>query len=241
MCSPIRLGQHTRRMFRERMDRGELQGCVLPVAAIEQHLEHLAMEHDWRSVTEVALAVAERLAPRVVVAEAVMVGISEHHMRHVGTLTLRPGTFLSVLNDLIRSLVSAGFRHILVLNGHGGNVSPCRSVWDQFVREFQVNLQFMSYWDVLTLGDAAQLLRSGQQLPEDLPGHAQEFETSLALARFPENVNYEALSDQRDKSPQEASAEQGSEFFERIVVRVTQHLQEMMAGERCVPVPPFHP
>ena len=38
------------------------------LAAIEQHLEHLQMEHDWRSVDCVAQAVASRLRPHVIVA-----------------------------------------------------------------------------------------------------------------------------------------------------------------------------
>src|SRR5918911_3506557 len=97
----IHLGKHTRREFRQRMQSGELKACIIPVAAVEQHLEHLAMEHDWRSVCHVAMAVAERLRPHVLVAEGLMAGISEHHMRHPGTLSLRPGTFLAVLSDLI--------------------------------------------------------------------------------------------------------------------------------------------
>jgi hypothetical protein len=36
----------------------------------------------------------------------------------------------------------------------------------------QVNLHFLSYWDVLTEADAKDLLKSGHQLPNDLPGHA---------------------------------------------------------------------
>jgi creatinine amidohydrolase/Fe(II)-dependent formamide hydrolase-like protein len=59
-----------------------LKACIIPVAAIEQHLEHLAMEHDWRSVCHIATLVAERLRPQVLVAEGLMAGISEHHMRH---------------------------------------------------------------------------------------------------------------------------------------------------------------
>ena len=46
----ILLHKHSRREFRERMQAGELKACIIPVAATEQHLEHLAMEHDWRSV-----------------------------------------------------------------------------------------------------------------------------------------------------------------------------------------------
>src|SRR5205809_6681384 len=149
--------KHTRREFRERMQSGEVKACIIPVAAIEQHLEHLAMEHDWRSVCHVAVAVAERLRPRVLVVEGLMPGISEHHMRHPGTLSLKPGTFLAVLSDLIDSVVRAGFKNVLVLNGHGGNVAACRATWDQFLRLYQVNLQFLSYWEVLTEADAKEL------------------------------------------------------------------------------------
>lgn len=235
----VRLGKQTRREFRERMESGDLQACIIPVAAVEQHLEHLAMEHDWRSVTHVAHAVAERLQPRVVVAEGLMAGISEHHMKHRGSLTLRPGTFLAVVNDLVRSMCLAGFSNILVLNGHGGNVAACEAVWDQLLREFQVNLHFLPYWDVLTREDAEELLDSGSRLPEDLPGHAQEFETSMGLAAFPSNVRTDMWTDQEDQKPSTATAGKGAAFIERIVDRLADYMEEMMAGTRVAEVPPF--
>jgi creatinine amidohydrolase len=237
----VLLRKHTRREFRNRMQSGELQACIIPIAAIEQHLEHLAMEHDWRSVLHMAVQVAERLRPKVLVVEALMAGISEHHMRHPGTLTLRPGTFLAVVSDLVESMVRAGFKHILVLNGHGGNVSACRGSWDQVQRLYQVNVQFLTYWDVLTEQDAKELLQGGHQLPKDLPGHAQEFETAIALAAFPENVRLEARADQSDPKPALATAEAGRVFVDRVVDRLTLHIQEMITGRRVAPVPAFHP
>ncbi len=233
--------KHTRREFRERMQSGELKACIIPVAAIEQHLEHLAMEHDWRSVNHVAVAVAERLRPNVLVAEGLMAGISEHHMRHAGSLSLRPGTFLAVVADLMESVVRAGFKHVLVLNGHGGNTAPVNGVWDQMLRLSQVNLHFLSYWDVLTVADAKELLRSGHELPSDLPGHAQEFETAFALAAFPENVRTKMWQDQADQKPSLATAPQGEEFIKRIVERVTAYVQEMIDGRRVAIIPPYFP
>ena len=240
MNKPYLVGKLTRREFRERMESGELKGCIIPIAAIEQHLEHLAMEHDWRSVNVVAEAVARELQPHVLVAQSIMAGVSEHHMRHPGTITLRPGTFLAVLNDVIRSMIAAGFSNIVVLNGHGGNILPCGSNWDQYVREFQVNLHFLSYWDVLNAEDA-QLLKAGQRLPDDLPGHAQEFETAIALARFPENVREQAMADQKDQTPRSATAEVGEAMLSRIVERVTHFCREVFDGERQQSIPPFHP
>jgi creatinine amidohydrolase len=233
----VLLRKITRREFRERMASGDLRACILPVGSIEQHLEHLAMEHDWRSVTLVAAKVARRLCPQVLVAEGVMAGVSEHHMEHGGTLTLRPGTFLAVLNDLIRSAVVAGFENVLVLNGHGGNIAPVGGTWDQFLREFQVNLHFLSYWDVLAKADAEALLECGSRLPHDLPGHAQEFETSIALAEFAENVR--TGTDRPDATVAAATAEKGRELLSRIVDRVGSYLEEMIDGRRRAEIPPF--
>lgn len=231
----------TRRDFRERMQAGQLKACIIPVAAIEQHLEHLAMEHDWRSVCHVAMAVAGRLRPHVLVAEGLMAGISEHHMRHPGTLSLRPGTFLAVLSDLIDSEIRAGFKHVLVLNGHGGNTAPCQGIWEQLLRLHQVNLHFLSYWDVLTAADAQELLKSGHRLPQDLPGHAQEFETAFALAAFPENVRTSLWTYQPDPTPSLATAHSGQVLIDRIVERVADFLAGMIDGSRTSAIPPYFP
>ncbi|MDP6445456.1 MAG: creatininase family protein [Pirellulaceae bacterium] len=237
----VLLRKHTRREFRERMQAGELKACIIPIAAIEQHLEHMAMEHDWRSARHVAEKVAEKLRPNVLVAEGIMAGISEHHMTHIGTLTLSPGTFLNVVSDLIGSMVRAGFQNIVVLNGHGGNVVPCEAVWDQFLRLHQVNLHFLPYWNTLTEQDGKDLMDSGHKMPYILPGHAQEFETSFALAAFPENVRTEMWQDQVDQTPSLATAAKGEAFIERIVDRVSVYLQEMIDGKRVTEVPPYHP
>lgn len=237
-AAKLELGKLTRREFRERMQSGELKACLLPIGATEQHLEHLAMEHDWRSTTLIARRVAERFTPNVLTASACAVGISEHHMSHPGTLTLRPGTFLAVLADLIQSLVRAGFKNIIVLNGHGGNIDPVTAVWDQFLREFRVNLQFLSYWTVLNDDDAREFLTGG---PDALPGHAQEFETSFAFAEFPENVRTDAISDQSDRQPALANAEKGEALIARIVDRVSDRVSAMIDGTLIAEIPPYFP
>jgi creatinine amidohydrolase len=230
------LHKHTRREFRERMQSGELRACIIPVAATEQHLEHLAMEHDWRSVLHISLAVARKLKPHVIVAPAMNIGISEHHMRHPGTLTAMPGSWLGVLHDAIRSLHHAGFKNILVLNGHGGNIAPCRGMWGQFQQRFEINLQFESYWDFLPESVAKACLKTARW-----PGHAQEFETAFALAAFPENVRQQAMHDQLDKEPLEATAEAGHNMIAAIVNGVSAHLQAMIDGRNMAEIPPFHP
>jgi creatinine amidohydrolase len=232
----VHLPKLTRREFRQRMGSGELIACIIPVAATEQHLEHLAMEHDWRSVMHISTEVAGRVAPRVLVAPCMNIGISEHHMRHPGTLTAMPGSWLGVLHDAIRSMNHAGFKTILVLNGHGGNIAPCQGMWGQFQQRFEINLQFHSYWDFLPAEVAKAHLKTGR-----FPGHAQEFETAFALAAFPENVRHDAMRDQADKEPLEATATAGHAMIAAIVDGVSQHLAAMIEGSNVAPIPPFHP
>lgn len=234
-AASVLLPKLTRREFRERMHSGELKACILPVAATEQHLEHLAMEHDWRSVMHVATAVAEKLTPNVLVAPAMSIGISEHHMRHIGTLTTLPGSFLGLMGDAIRSLHHAGFHTILVLNGHGGNVAPCQGMWGQFLQRFEINLQFHSYWDFLPAELAKKHLKTGRW-----PGHAQEFETAFALAYFPENVRHDAMQAQEDREPLAATAETGRILVEATVENIAGHLRKMIDGESVAEIPMFH-
>ena len=194
--------KHTRREFRERMQSGELKACIIPVAAIEQHLEHLAMEHDWRSVCHVAVAVAERLRPHALVAEGLMAGVSEHHMRHSGTWSMRPGTFLAVLADLIDRVVRfqkrAGpqwswWQHAPV-NGTG-----------QFADESR-QLPF-SFTDVLTEADARRYQRF-TTYRMICPATRRNLKRPCAC-RLSRERSHENVDGSGDKKPSLATAEQG--------------------------------
>ena len=64
----VMLSKLTRREFREAMEAGHFKTAIIPTGAIEQHLEHLAMEHDIRSAIWIAQEAAQRLYPEVAVA-----------------------------------------------------------------------------------------------------------------------------------------------------------------------------
>jgi creatinine amidohydrolase/Fe(II)-dependent formamide hydrolase-like protein len=68
-----------------------------------------------------------------------------------------------------------------------------------------------------------------------MPGHAQEFETAMALALFPENVRPDAMADQGDREPLEATAEQGRLLVDEAVQQVTDHLSGIIEGRIRAP------
>jgi hypothetical protein len=54
---------------------------------------------------------------------------------------------------------------------------------------------------VLTADDTCELMQSGHEEGRFSPGHAQEFETSFALAMFPENVRTEVPTSPTKRLP----------------------------------------
>jgi creatinine amidohydrolase len=96
---------------------------VLPVAAIEQHGPHLPVLVDSLIAETVSLASAEAASADipVLVCPVVTYGASHHHLIYPSAMSLSTGTLIQVLRELTDSLVSSGFRHIFLLNTHGGN------------------------------------------------------------------------------------------------------------------------
>ena len=147
------MGDLTRREFREALAEGKFQTAIIPTGSIEQHLEHLAMEHDIRMATHVAEQTARQLYPQVIVTLPIRAGISEHHMRHQGTVSAKPGPWLSVVFDAVESLIRHGVKNVLILNGHGGNEAPMGGIIGQWHLYFaaeapDASVQFHSYWDL---------------------------------------------------------------------------------------------
>ena len=184
----VLLWENTRKEFRELLESGDLKAVILPVGSTEQHNEHLAMIQDTASATLVAQQAALLRYPQVLVATPVSVGISPHWMDRKGTLTLRKETFLAVVFEICESLQVHGVKSILILNGHGGNVIPLREATGGFREKLGIDIRFHSYWEAYTPEIVEQYMESKR-----VPGHAAEFETSFALAAFPERVRWEGV------------------------------------------------
>ena len=190
----VLLWESTRKEFREAVEGNTLRAMIVPTGSTEQHNEHLAMIQDTASVSLVAQQAALSLYPQVMVATPVPVGISPHWMDRKGTLTLRRETFLAVVYEICESLKTHGVTRILILNGHGGNVAPLQESLAEFRKKLGINLRAHSYWDAYTPEIVKKYMASGRA-----PGHAGEFETSFAMAAFPERVRWEGVDYEKVK------------------------------------------
>lgn len=181
----VMLYENPRRIIRRALAAGTLKAAIIPTGSTEQHNEHLAMSHDTDSAVAVARAAAEKLRPAVVVTTPLAIGVSEHWMDHKGTLTLTPQTFCQVLFEVCDSLRRHGFRRVTIVNGHAGNHRPVAERLPDFREKLGIQLDFCSYWQAYSRDLVDQHMVS-----KECPAHAAEFETSFALAAFPQNVHW---------------------------------------------------
>ncbi|WP_399937469.1 creatininase family protein [Streptomyces sp. BBFR25] len=172
--------------WREVRRAGEQGIALLPIGSQEQHAGHLPMGTDTLLVEEVvdrALALLDHdapPAPEVVRLPALPFGHSPHHL-FAAAVSLSAATLGAVLDDVLDSLVTSGYRRVMVVNGHGGNDEIMRLAVKRFALRARVTVAACSYW-TLTEGE------EGAGRPDVSPGHAGWFETSLMLAARPELV-----------------------------------------------------
>jgi len=160
---------------------------ILPLGAIEQHGPHLAVSTDTDIVTMVAMGAEEQLSDTVVLCPALPFGSSHHHLNFGGTLSLSPALYTQVVVDLVTSLLQNGFRRIVLLNGHGGNITPVKqalavlNAGNTLSRE--ANIVLATYWEL-----AGPAFAGEPPMESPALSHACEYETSLMLHLFPSRV-----------------------------------------------------
>src|SRR5919109_3510297 len=105
---------------------------VLPLGSTEQHA-YLSLGTDAILAERISVEAAEPLG--VPVLPALAYGLTPYFAAYAGSPSLRVETFLAVLRDLLDSLHGQGFRRILLVNGHGGNVPGASLVREWAARE----------------------------------------------------------------------------------------------------------
>lgn len=160
--------------------------AVLPFGATEPHNYHMPYGTDIFQVEAIgrrACADAYGRGAKVLLLPAIPFGVNTNHLKVPGALaiSLTPTTILKMLTDIVDSLERQGVKKLLLLNGHGGNeLKP-------LMRELHHRTSvFLCLCDWFRM--AADQYGSIFKQPGE---HADEVETSLGLAFFPELMKFE--------------------------------------------------
>jgi len=159
---------------------------IQPIGAIEQHGPHLPLVVDSAIATAVvgkALSQLDTAIPAYAL-PPLYYGKSNEHSDFPGTVTLSATTLMAVLTETAESLYRAGFRKLLLINGHGGQPQVleivARDLREQH-RDFMVFPLFVwgaphGVTDIVGAAEYEQGI------------HAGDVETSVMLALMPEQV-----------------------------------------------------
>ncbi|MCA9123354.1 MAG: creatininase family protein [Planctomycetaceae bacterium] len=221
---------------------------ILPIAAIEQHGPHLPTGTDTIICGAVAQEAESRHPESILLLPTLWLGASSHHLRFGATLTAELPTYISLLGEIIQPLLLDGYRRVLVLNGHGGNIDPMKVALRQLQPQFPDTLLSAGcYWS--PCDSALVKLLEGA---DKSVGHACEFETSMIMHLRPELVDADRVANAGDWLPDQvqgvyvcrdmmqrtqagatgrpdlASAEKGSALFEAAVQGVEKFVEALL-------------
>ncbi len=180
-----------------------------PVSALEVHGPHLPLGMDWYMARWMAEETGRRFAERhpewtVVQLPALAIGTDELPLR--GSMNVSQRALYSTLVAHGRSLARAGYRHVVVTNGHGGprHASALEAACRRVSRRTGIAMFTPSILVLHRIITGQRMERTQQLLGRPLTDrertgllvgeHAGTWETSFMLAQQPELVEEDYAS-----------------------------------------------
>lgn len=216
--------------------------AIIPVGSVEQHGPHLPVMTDWAIAMDLGQRVAQKMGAFLV--PALPISTCREHMGKKGAVWMEPTTFYKMMEDIILSLKTQGFKKIGIVQCHGGIFIMTPLVRDMNARH---NPDLM-----VALADGVSFFAPLHEegLLETPELHAGECETSQILAIAPETVQMDKAVDclpdvprpylsygsifRASQSgvwgvPSKASAEKGEKIQERMAELAVQSLNDAFA------------
>jgi creatinine amidohydrolase len=165
-------------VFRDSVRRSDL--VLVPVGTLEAH-----GGSPLGTDTIIPTAMANDLAPRLdaLIAPPIPYGVTNSLLPYPGSTTVSPATFVAYLLEACAGLVDAGFKRVVILNGHGGQTKEVHEVvhrlWDG-KRAFAVAIE---WW-----GPAGEDL-TREIYGNVVSGHAGVEETAMVMAAAPHTLD----------------------------------------------------
>ncbi|MCP3404730.1 creatininase family protein [Bradyrhizobium sp. CCGB01] len=165
--------------------------AVLPLAATEQHGPHLPLATDVL-IADAYLARVRELLPADVPATFLPiepVGISTEHIDYPGTQTLPTDAALKRWTGIGGDIARRGMKKLVIITSHGGN-SAAMMLVAQDLRAHHRLFVVTTSWSRLS---GAEKLFPADEVRHGIHGGAVE--TSIMLARYPDQVRVDAIAD----------------------------------------------
>lgn len=160
--------------------------AVLPIGSMEQHGPYIPVGSDAIAAETVAHAMEKKLPNEIVVFPTIYYGCSKEHAGFAGTTYFEYDTYYKLINEILTSIFTAGFKKLMIIGGHGGNhliLQVIQSNWNYDHGDQKVFYHFVYSENVCQF--------ASKQFGE-MEAHAGSVETSVIYA----------ISDQHIKTKQ---------------------------------------
>jgi creatinine amidohydrolase len=157
----------------------EIGIVIFPIGATEQHGFHCPTGVDFFNAYEISKKVSEKTG--VVIAPPMPYGSHPYfHYGFVGTLPIRATTQIEFVRDVVKGFVNCGFKKIIIVQAHG-------QWWTIHTAVQEIALDVDCFMAVATWWELA--CETIKQVCETPFKHADEVETSVSLALYPDLCN----------------------------------------------------
>lgn len=164
---------------------------VLPIGSLEQHGHHLPLLTDSLIGEEIARLAQLELGDEVLFLPMIWTGASDHHLGFPGVVSISNDTYTQLIKDILESLITHGFRRILLLNSHGGNSGPAgNAIYQTQLKHRDLPGLWLTLASWFTLA-SPQIARIRSTMQKHVT-HACELETSMILYLRPDLVKMDA-------------------------------------------------
>ncbi len=149
---------------------------IFPIGATEQHGFHCPTGVDHFNAYELSKRVSARTGS--IVAPLMPYGSHPYfHYGFVGTIPIRATVQIEFVRDVIKGLVNSGFKKVIIMQAHG-QWWTLHTALQEIALEVDCFMAVATWWEL-----ACQTIR---QVCQTSFKHADEVETSVSLALYPE-------------------------------------------------------
>jgi creatinine amidohydrolase len=168
----------------EAVERGAI--AIVPIGTVEGNGPHQLLGADYL----IAEVLAERVSEQTndVWLPSIAYGVSEMGVGTPGTISLPHPVFAAVVENVMLSLITQGFDHILLLTGHVPNLYPVEFACREVRRRTGVLVASISP------GPLATDLSRDVIADETYTGHGGEPGVSIMMHAFPGNVRTDLMN-----------------------------------------------
>jgi len=162
---------------------------IWPFGAVEQHGPHLPLATDSIFVEDIVNEVLKLLPAELPLLKipTQYIGFSPEHLNFDGTLSISSNLITSLILEIGNQLNEMGFKRLILLNGHGGQISLLNTAARE-LRKVSPNINVFPCFIWSGIKGLSDLLPQSE-IENGL--HASLAETSLMLAIKPEFVGSE--------------------------------------------------